>query len=210
MTKQQAHPSTYSPDLKQEYLNELCYEVLNTAHNALVDSGTEYDTAWTKGTLIYGRIQGLCRILHKDKNKPWFALANKTMDYTVKILNTPIQFVIDNPNSPRKNHRLKANDIELMQFKLDLSKNNEQEFLTWRLFIDRNINDEIPSLNATLVGFNINSIPVCTWHYDNTISVPIRMTERASEIEIDDVLLVRKGTQDKTYSDDINEAGNQN
>lgn len=209
--KEQKHPSLYSPDLKQEYLEVLCYEVLNTVNEALIDASTEYDTAWTQGTLPYGRIQGLCKALHKDKSKPWFTLANATMDYTAKILNTPIQFVIDNPSNPRKSHRLRANDIELQQYSLELSEQNEHEFLTWRLFIDDNKNDEVPSLSATLVGFNSDSIPVCVWQYEKIDVVPVRMTEFATEIEIDDAQLRRKDSQDEIHSDDkINEAGNQN
>lgn len=205
--KEQIHPSFYSLDLKQEYLEDLCKQVLDATNQAISDSSTNHDTAWTRGTLSYGRVHGLFIALHNDKTRPWFTLANSTMDYTAKIGNTFIQVVMDNPEQPKKNHRLKANSIELRQWGLELEQSTKDaEVLTWRLFIDKDDNDEIPTLYASLVGFDINTNPLCIWHYQDVVVTPVRAREFISEVNIEDVLLTRKSNEDEN-SDQIDENG---
>lgn len=205
--KEQRHPSFYSPDLKQEYLEDLCKEVLDVVNQAISDSSTNNDTAWTRGTLPYGRVQGLFIALHNDQSRPWFTLANATMDYTAKIGNTFIQVVTDNPDQPKKNHRLKANSIELRQWGLELEQSTKgADVLTWRLFIDKDDNDEIPTLHASLVGFDSNTNPLCIWHYGDIVVTPVRAKEFISEVNIEDVLLRRKINEDEN-SDQVDEDG---
>ncbi|MBU0654044.1 MAG: hypothetical protein KJ914_02810 [Gammaproteobacteria bacterium] len=199
------HPSEYAPDLKQEYLVELCNEILNVVEQALVTAGTEHDTAWTRGTLAYGRVQGFFQKLQKSHSKPWVTLANKTMDFTFKVGNTYVQFVMDDPFAPKKIHRLKANSIEQMSLELE----PEPDVVAWRLFVDRNYDDEFLGLNAVLVGFDINQNPVCIWRHDEVASIPMKTGDKPAEVFIEDAPLQRRTSQSKPADDGLkHEAAN--
>ncbi|MBJ6610545.1 MAG: hypothetical protein JG718_09325 [Candidatus Thiothrix moscowensis] len=201
MTEQEhTHPSEHSSDLKQEYLEELCNEILSVVEQALVTAGTEHDTAWTRGTLAYGRVQGFFQQLQKSQRKPWVTLANKTMDFTFKIGSTNIQFVMDDPFAPKKPHRLKANSVEQMSLELE----SEPNVVAWRLFVDRNYDAEFLDLNAFLVGFDINQNPVCIWRHDEIATVPMKTSERPAEVVIEDAPLQRRISKNKPASDGLN------
>ncbi len=191
------HPSDYSTDLKQEYLEELCNELLNVVEQALITAGSDLDTAWTRGTLAYGRVHGYFQKLQRDQSKPWLTLANKTLDFTFKIVGTPIQFVTDDPFEPKKAHRLKANLLEQMNLELE----PEQEVVAWRLFVDRNYDEEFLSLNAYLVGFDINQNHVCTWRHDEIASIPVGTSEKPAEVIIEDAPLQRRTSKSKSSNE---------
>ncbi|HPQ95629.1 MAG: hypothetical protein KDI44_05630 [Thiothrix sp.] len=188
------HPSDYAPDLKQEYLHELCNEILDVVKQALMAAGTDHDTAWTRGTLAYGRVQGFFQSLQKSRRKPWITLANKTMDFTFRIGSTCVQFVMDDPFAPRKTHRLKTNALEQLQLEqLQLALGPEPEVAAWRLFVDRDQEEELPGLNAFLVGFDNNLSPVCVWHHDDTAAVPVQTGRRAATVVIPATPVQRRG-----------------
>jgi hypothetical protein len=192
------HPSFYDPELSQERLVELCNDILDVVTGAREITNTDYDTPWTKGTLVYGRVQGFFKHSNKLQSKPWLRLANDTMDFTFKIGSTLIQFMTDDPYAPKKMHRLKANSIE--QMSLDFSSNQQlsQPVIVWRLFVDNLQNDDLIGLNAVLVGFDDSQTPVCVWRYKDVASIPVTTVEKPAAVEIDDPDVVRRDTNDQT------------
>jgi len=192
MNKQ--HPSTYASDLQQERLVKLCNEILNVVEDALLTASTDNDTPWTRGTLVYGRVQGFCQNLYKSQNMPWAKLVNSTMDFTLQIGSTYIQFVMDDPFAPKKAHRLKANNVEQM----NLGLNTALEVVTWRLFVDKYTENDMDGIKAYLVGFDCNQNTVCIWNHEQTIPVPIQTTEKPAEVIIEDPQLQRRNSKTKS------------
>lgn len=191
MNKQ--HPSTYAPDLQQERLVKLCNEVLKVVEEALLTASTDNDTPWTRGTLVYGRLQGFCQNLPKTQTMPWLQLVKNTMDFTLKIGETYIQFVTDDPFAPKKTHRIKSNNLEQMNLELK----TDLEVVTWRLFVDRYVESEMNGVKAYLVGFDINQNQVCIWHHEQTVSIPVNTTEKPTEVVIEDPQLQRRSDKTK-------------
>lgn len=177
------HPSHFAPALLPEYLDRLFEEVLSVAYEALENSQTPYDTDYTRGTLLYGRLQGLCRELNRDKSAPWFQLCNSTMDFTVSINGVMLQIVTDDPSAPKKAHRLKASEMELSQLSLFDAM---PEIYTWRLFVDSNHDLEFPVFEATLVGFDINKNVLCLWTYEQRHSVPVKSLDLPPSVDVEE------------------------
>lgn len=90
---QTQHPRDFEPKLTPEYLGVVCHNVLEAAYRALAAASTEDDTNWTVGTLLYGRVHGRFKTMHRDKSLPWFQLANSTMDYTPSVNGVLMQVV---------------------------------------------------------------------------------------------------------------------
>lgn len=188
-------PIDFSADLTEERLNTLCDYCLDTIADSIQDSSSKHDTAWTKGCLPYGRLHGLMIDLSKNKDLSWISLANSTMDYTVRIGSTLVQFIIDDAYNPKKIHRLNKNSVENMQFSLELEEQNEVEVVAWRVFIGIDRQDNQVEPTATLVGFNLNQNPICYWDYSDSTPPPLS-TETIKTFEIPDPILARKQKDD--------------
>lgn len=183
------HPSHFAPELLPEYLDLVCQEVISVAYQALADASTPNDTAYTRATLLYGRLQGLCKALGADVTLPWLELRNGTMDFTISINGVLLQIVTDDPDAPKKLHRLKANLVELHQLSLFEAS---PEVSTWRLFVDGNNDLEFPEFKATIVGFDINQNILCHWAHEYKASVPVRTSDLPAQVEIEEPLVVRR------------------
>lgn len=183
------HPSHFAPELLPEYLDLVCQEVISVAYQALADASTPHDTAYTRATLLYGRLQGLCKALGADVTLPWLELRNGTMDFTISINGVLLQIVTDDPDAPKKTHRLKANLVEQHQLSLFEAAPGVS---TWRLFVDGNNDLEFPEFKATIVGFDSNRIPVCQWTHEYKPTVPVRTSDLPAQVEIEEPLMVRR------------------
>lgn len=192
VTKQ---PVEFSVDLTEERLNILCDKCLDTIADSIKDSSSDHDTAWTKGCLSFGRLHGLMIDLSSNKDIPWLTLVNNTMDFTVRIGRTLVQFVIDDAYNPKKTHRLNTNDLESMQFSLELERHKEVEVVIWRVFIGIDRQDHQVEPTATLVGFDLNHNPICYWNFDDNVITPV-ISEAINVVEIPEPKLVRKQNRD--------------
>lgn len=190
------HPSFFAPKLHPQFLEKICQEVVSVAYGALADASTENDTAWTRGTLLYGRVHGLFKNLSRDPSLPWLTLRNSTMDYTISINDVLFQVVMDDPDAPKKSYRLLANDVELMQ--MSLFEANPEEIVTWRLFVDNNHNFESPKLTATVVGFDINRNVICHWSHEYKARTPVKSAHLPDAVEFEDPQPVRRNTDAET------------
>jgi len=192
-------PTEFSVDLTDERLNILCEHILDTIQDSISDSSTVNDTAWTKGCLPYGRLQGLMQRLAIDKNYPWLSLANKTMDFTATIGSAHIQFLIDDPYCPKKTHRLQTNAVENMQLSMVLEVEDIVQVVHWRLFIviDKDDDDQFSPV-ATLVGYDLNQNSVCIWEHQDTAIIPMAASH-TPVIDIPEPEISRK-----EHKDDVN------
>ncbi|WP_421560668.1 hypothetical protein [Pseudomonas sivasensis] len=189
------HPSHFAPELLPEYLDLVCQEVISVAYQALADASTPHDTAYTRATLLYGRLQGLCKALGADLTLPWLELRNGTMDFTISINGVLLQIVTDDPDAPKKLHRLKANLVELHQLSLFEAS---PDVSTWRLFVDGNNDLEFPEFKATIVGFDFNKNILCQWTHEYKASVPVRTSDLPAQVEIEEPLVVRRNKDANT------------
>lgn len=193
------HPSHFAFELRPEYIDLICQEVVSTAYQAFADASTPYDTAYTRATLLYGRLQGLCKSLGADSSKPWLILRNGTMDFTISINGVLLQIVTDDPDAPKKLHRLKANLVELHQLSLFEAS---PDVSTWRLFVDGNNDVDFPEFKATIVGFDINRNVLCYWTHEYKPDVPVRTSDLPAQVEIDEPVVVRRNKDTVTGKND--------
>lgn len=197
------HPNFFAPKLQPQNLSRVCEAVISVAYEAYEAASTDFDTPYTRGTLLYGRVQGLFQALHRDINFPSVQLRNSTMDFTVSIDDVLFQVVTDNPESPKKSHRLKANELEAKQLALFAAEANE--VLTWRIFVDSNHDPEFPEFRATVVGLGYHGNVLCHWQHTPQTAVPIRMLDLPAENEIEESLPHRRNKDalsDKPSDDD--------
>jgi len=188
-------PSVFSTDLTEERLQILSERVLDTIQDSLDDTSTADDTAWTRGCMAYGRLQGMVMRLSRDRVYPWLSLANNTMDFTVKVGSTHLQFLIDDAYSPRKTHRLRTNSVESNQLSILLEDSDNAKFTTWRLFVGFKNTDEGDTPFVTVVGYDINQIEICRWEHDDVVMVPVS-ADIVGTVEIDVPELSRKSKKD--------------
>jgi len=193
----ESHPYAISEDLTEERLHTLCEHVLDTVQDSLEDSSTPNDTAWTKGCLMYGRLQGMIKRLDSNKEYTWLSLANSTMDFTAKIGATHVQFLVDDAYSPKKTHRLSTNSVENTQISMMLEEPGESMFVTWRLFVGFDEVEGQVSPKVTLVGYDLNQNIVCKWEHQETTVVPV-ISANSEAVEIDEPILSRKHQDNNT------------
>jgi len=184
------HPSELEPRLLAEYVSAVCQEALDAAHMAMDAASTDDDTNWTKGTLPYGRVHGRFIRMGRDKDLPWFQLTNKTMDFTPSINGVLLQVVMDDPHERKKSHRLAQNGVERFQASL-LGLACDQN-LTWRLYIDSDLNPDGRKLTATIMGFDSNLNVVCEWVHDYVPLDSVRTLGLPLEVEIPEQIPTRR------------------
>ncbi|MCY1539931.1 hypothetical protein D9M68_755420 [compost metagenome] len=178
------HPSELEPRLTAEYVDVVCNEALDAAYRAIEAASTDDDTPWTLGTLTYGRVQGRFKAMNRDPELPWFRLANNTMDYTTSVNGVLLQVVMDDPIVRKKSYRLSPNGVERFQASL-LGLACDQN-LTWRLYIDSDLNPDGRKLIATVMGYDSNLNVVCQWVHNHVPLLSVRTSELPQEVEIQD------------------------
>lgn len=183
------HPSHFEPRLLPEYVDRFCQEVADVAYSALEDSSSAYDTNYTRGTLLFGRQQGLCKVLAADKSMPWLQLRNATLDFTVAINNVLLQVVTDNPNEMKKAYRIKPNPLE--QHQLSLFERSP-EICTWRVYVSSNNDLEFPKVEVAIVGFDANLNVICLWKHEERSLLSVRATVQHDAVDVPEAEVQRK------------------
>ncbi|MDH4764313.1 hypothetical protein OMP44_15590 [Pseudomonas sp. CBMAI 2609] len=203
--RENLHPSVLEPRLTAEYVSVVCNEALDAAYLAIEAASTDDDTTWTVGTLTYGRVQGRFKTMSHDPELPWFRLANSTMDYTPSINGVLLQVVMDDPARRKKSHRLSPNGVE--RFQASLLGMACDRSLTWRLYIDSDLNPDGRKLTATVMGFDSNLNVMCQWVHNYVPLISVRTSELPQEVEIQDPQPQRRkkdAEQDKPNDTRIN------
>lgn len=195
-------PVDFSQDLTEERIKIVSDKLLDVLDEAESFAQSPNATAWFKGTANYGLPQGMLKRMHEDKNYPWITLANQTMDYTAKIGNTLVQFVVDDPHSPKKLHRVKRNAVERQQFGLNLEDQNPDIPLVWRFYLNPISNGVDYSPLISLVGLDINENVVCLWEHDDVISSPLS-GNMAQPVEIEVPVITLKQASKKSQSNNL-------
>lgn len=193
-------PEDFSDDLTCDRLKIVSDKLLDVLDEAENFAQSPNATAWFKGTANYGLPQGMLKRMHEDKSYPWLTLANQTMDYTARIGKTLVQFIVDDPYSPKKAHRMKRNSVERLQLGLDLEEHDKDVPLIWRFYLNPISNGVDYSPSVSLVGFDINENIVCLWTHEDTVSSPISGNiPKPVEIE-EPVLSLKKSSTKKQNS----------
>lgn len=183
------HPSVVEPLLTPEHLDHFCQQILSVAYGSLEDTVTAYDTAYTRGTVLFGRQQGLCRVMSADKDLPWFELRNSTMDFTVSVDGVLIQVVTDSPFEMKKHHRIRPNPLEQDQLGLfDVSP----EVCLWRLYLSGNDDLDFPQFDVTAMGFDESLNVVCRWKHEHKSGVSVRAMEQHPQVDVEEAQPRRK------------------
>lgn len=192
-------PEYFSDDLTCERLRIVSEKLLDVLDEAENFAQSPNATPWFKGTANYGLPQGMLKRMHEDDSYPWLTLANQTMDYTARVGNTLVQFVVDDPHSPRKVHRMKRNSVERLQFSLELEEYNKDIPLIWRFYLNPMSNGVDYSPTVSLVGFDVNENIVCLWTHEDTISSPVS-NDIPKPVEIEEPVLSLKKSSTKKQS----------
>lgn len=183
------HPSQFEPRLLPEYADRFCQEVASVAYSALEDASGQYDTPYTRGTLLFGRQQGLCKTLAADKTMPWLQLRNATLDFTVSLNGVLLQIVTDDPFAIKKAHRTRPNPIELHQLSIfEVSP----EVCTWRVYVSSTYDVEFPKINVAMVGFDASHDVVCIWKHEQNNGVSVRAMEQHQPVDVPEAKVMRK------------------
>lgn len=189
-------PEYFPDDLTCERLRIVSEKLLDVLDEAENFAQSPNATPWFKGTANYGLPQGMLKRMHEDDSYPWLTLANQTMDYTARIGNTLVQFVVDDPHSPRKVHRMKRNSVERLQFSLELEEYNKDIPLIWRFYLNPMSNGVDYSPTVSLVGFDVNENIVCLWTHEDIISSPVS-NDIPKPVEIEEPVLSLKKVPQK-------------
>lgn len=197
------HPSHFEPRLLPEYVDRFCQQVLEVAYSALQDASGPYDTAYTRGTLLFGRQQGLSQMLAADKSMPWVKLHNATLDFTLSLNGVLIQTVTDNPHNIRKAYRNKPNPLEQEQLSLF---ERSPDVCTWRVYVSSNNDLEFPKIEVAIVGFDEHLNVVCLWKYDERSVLSVRSTEQHAAVDVPEAKVQRKRKDSDRNATDKDEA----
>jgi len=193
------HPSHFEPRLLPDYVDRFCQEVADVAYGALEDSNSPYDTSYTRGTMLFGRQQGLCQVLAADKSMPWLQLRNATLDFTVSLNDVLLQIVTDNPLDIKKGYRIKPNPLE--QHQLSLFEKSP-EICTWRVYVSSNNDTELPKVEVAVVGFDTNHNVICLWKHDEQSVLSVRATKQHATVDVPEAVVQRKRKKvDRKHTD---------
>jgi len=192
-------PEDFSNDLTCERLKIVSDRLLDVLDEAENFAQSPNATAWFKGTANYGLPQGMLKRMHEDESYSWLTLANQTMDYTARIGDTLVQFIVDDPYSPKKSHRMKRNSVERLQLGLNLEEHHKDIPLIWRFYLNPMSNGVDYSPSVSLVGFDINENIVCLWTHEDTVSSPIS-SNIPKPVEIEEPVLSLKKSSTKKQS----------
>lgn len=199
------HPSQFDSRLLPEYVDRFCQEVVSVAYSALEDASTRYDTPYTRGTLLFGRQQGLCKILAADPSMPWLQLRNATLDFTVSLNGVLLQIVTDDPFDIKKAHRTRPNPIELHQLTIfEVSP----EVCTWRVYVSSTYDLEFPKIEVAMVGFDANHNVLCIWKHEQRKGVSVRAMEQHQPVDVPEAKVVRKPKDADENGNEVNTSDN--
>lgn len=161
-----ASPAEVSDELAPERLSVIAQLMLEVLHKALLDTSTEYDCAYTRGTLPWGRIRNALTQLVASRRYPWLTLKHAGNDLLIGIGRHPVRFFLDDHLNPRKLRVLNPTESEMQQLEL-LPATGDKSVDLWRFIVERALTED-DEHSIYFVGYNRMREVVAQWQYHDT------------------------------------------
>lgn len=150
-------PSTFYPELKNEYLADIANQLLDVRHDTMSVLSTEWDDAYTQESTVFGRCRN--RLIALSKERDWLSLRHAGMDVTLSIGNkVPFRFFRDDPEKPKKRGFFRQNHTDDL-FPVDLHTP-----VMWRFIVERSFTEDDED-RVYFVGYNELQEKVSLWEH---------------------------------------------
>lgn len=157
-------PSEVAPELSADRLQLIAQRMLDVLHDALADTQTEDDCAYTRGSLVWGRIRNSLLRLIRSRRYRWLSLRHSGNDLVIGIGPHVARFFVDDHLSPRKLRVFVPTDGEAQQLLLGLSGVGDRDVVLWRFFIEKARTDQ-DEHRVFFVGYNAAQEAIASWCY---------------------------------------------
>ncbi|HVI60254.1 MAG TPA: hypothetical protein VM619_15465 [Luteimonas sp.] len=162
-----ASPSDISDELTPGRLSIIAQVMLDVLHKALLDTNTEHDCAYTRGTLPWGRIRNALKQLIATRRYPWLSLKHGGNDLLIGIGPHPVRFFLDDHLNPRKLRVLNPTESEAIQLEL-LPESGDKSVDLWRFIVERALTED-DEHQVFFVGYNRMTEVVAQWQYSESV-----------------------------------------
>lgn len=161
-----ASPAEVSAELAPERLSIIAHLMLEVLHKALLDTSTDHDCAYTRGTLPWGRIRNALTQLAGSRRYPWLTIKHAGNDLLIGIGPHPVRFFLDDHLNPRKLRVLNPTDSEMQQLEL-LPVTGDKSVDLWRFIVERALTED-DEHSVYFVGYNRVREVVAQWQYSDS------------------------------------------
>lgn len=161
-------PAEISDELSDDRLGIVAQLMLDVLQRALDDTSTEYDCAYTRGALAWGRIKNALIQLIRSRRYPWLSVKHLGNDLVIGIGPHAVRFFIDDHQHPRKMRVLNPTDGEMLQLELALPRASDTSVDLWRFMVERALTDEAEHM-VYFVGYNREHEVVAQWAYSESV-----------------------------------------
>lgn len=162
-----ASPSDISHELAPSRLSIVAQVMLDVLDKALLDTNTEHDCAYTRGTLPWGRIRNALKQLIATRRYPWLSLKHGGNDLLIGIGPHPVRFFLDDHLNPRKLRVLNPTESEAIQLEL-LPQSGDKSVDLWRFIVERALTED-DEHQVFFVGYNRMTEVVAQWQYSESV-----------------------------------------
>ncbi len=160
-------PSDISDELAPGRLGTVAQLMLDVLHKALLDTNTEHDCAYTRGTLPWGRIRNALKQMIATRRYPWLTLMHGGNDLLIGIGPHPVRFFLDDHLNPRKLRVLNPTESEAIQLEL-LPPTGDKSVDLWRFIVERALTED-DEHQVFFVGYNQTREVVAQWQYSESV-----------------------------------------
>jgi hypothetical protein len=157
-------PSELDPELSADRLQLIAQQMLDVLHGALADTQTEDDCAYTRGSLVWGRIRNSLIRLIRTRRHRWLTVRHSGNDLVIGIGPHAARFFVDDHLRPRKLRVFLPTEGEAQQLLLNLPGVGDRDVVLWRFFIEK-ARTEQEEHRVYFVGYNAAQETVASWCY---------------------------------------------
>lgn len=164
---------------KEECLNLIASWLLEEWRNTEDDLVRETDTAYTKGTTLFGRQKQRISLEYLSQKHTWLQVLNNGADIVFSVSGVPCRFSNDNPNAPQKRAIREPHPIQ-MSYSL-FEESTLDEAARFVFVIDKTGFDDASEPRVMLLGFSHSGQEVSRWTYGGSIRLLSSVNASAPE-----------------------------